>query len=96
MESFLLAILANCDNKTRYKMIDVSQFGWPQDTGNDDTTSFIDILYKVPLRQLTQSSDSFPAGDDYDIAWYYAAMWQYCLPDTAKAQMAAGHKVENA
>lgn len=80
----ILAVLSNCDNKTRFKMIDVSQFGWPQDSG-DGTSTFVDILYKVPLRRLTQDSDAFPAGDDYDNAWYYGAMWQYYLNSQNKA-----------
>lgn len=80
----ILGILANCDNNTRYKMIDVSEFGWPQDSG-DGNSSFIDILYKVPLRKLTQDSDTFPAGNEYDIAWYYGTMWQYYLNSQNKA-----------
>lgn len=83
----ILAVLPNVDNKTRFKMIDVSEFGWPQDAP-DGTNSFIDILYKVPLRTLTQDTDQFPAGDDYDNAWYYAAMWQYYLNSQNKGSEA--------
>jgi hypothetical protein len=80
----ILAVLPNCDNKTKFKMIDVSAYGWPQDS-SDGTSCYVDILYKVPLRRLTQDSDCFPAGDDYDNAWYYATMWQNFLTVQNKA-----------
>lgn len=84
----ILGVLSNLDNNTRYKMIDVSAFGWPIDEG-DGNNSFIDILYKVPLRKLTQDTDQFPAGNDYDNAWYYGCMWQYYLNSQNKGQDAA-------
>jgi hypothetical protein len=83
----ILAVLPNTDRKTRYKMVDVSQFPGLLDvsdsTGN---TSLIDVLYKVPLRKLTEDSDSFPSGDAYDNAWYYFALWLYYLPMQNKAK----------
>lgn len=83
----ILATLPNTDRATRYKMIDVSQFPSLMDvTSPDGTTSLIDVLYKVPLRKLTNDSDSFPAGDEYDNAWYYFALWIHYLPMQNKAK----------
>lgn len=83
----ILAVLPNTDRKTRYKMIDVSQFPSLMDVTDSDTgTALIDCLYKVPLRKLTNDSDSFPAGDDYDNAWYYFALWVHYTPIQNKAQ----------
>src|SRR6202000_530225 len=83
-------ILPNTDRKTRYKMIDVSQFPSLLDISSaDGTSSLIDVLYKVPLRKLTADSDSFPAGDDYDNAWYYFALWCWYLPMQNKTKETA-------
>lgn len=85
----ILATLPNTDRSTRYKMIDVSQFPGLFDTIDNSTgeaTSLIDVLYKVPLRRLTEDSDSLPAGDDYDNAWYFFALWLYYLPMQNKAK----------
>jgi len=67
-----VAILYNTDSRTRYKMVDVSKLFWGADNNSDET--IIDILYKAPLFYMTDDSDSFPAGDIYDDAWYYRAM----------------------
>lgn len=67
-----VAILYNSQAKTRYKMVDVSKLFWGADNNSDET--IIDILYKEPLWLLTEDTDSFPAGDIYDEAWYYRAM----------------------
>lgn len=85
----ILAVLPNTDRKSRYKMIDVSQFPSLMDVSSaDGSSSLIDVLYKVPLRRLTEDSDSFPAGDDYDNAWYYFALWVHYLPIQNKANEA--------
>ncbi len=86
----IIAQLPNTDRKTRYKMIDVSQFPSLLDvTSADGTSSLIDVLYKVPLRKLTKDSDCFPAGDDYDNAWYYFALWQHYFPMQNKGKESA-------
>lgn len=83
----ILAILPNTDRKTRYKMIDVSQFPSLMDVSSaDGSSSLIDVLYKVPLRKLTEDSDCFPAGDDYDNAWYFFALWCHYYPMQNKAK----------
>jgi hypothetical protein len=67
-----VAVLYNNQQKTRYKMVDVSKLFWGADNAEDQTV--IDILYKAPLFYLSDDSDSFPGGDIYDDAWYYRAM----------------------
>lgn len=74
----LLATLYNTDEKTRYKLIDVSEAPWAADASNGN--SYVDVLFKVPLRFLSKDSDVFPASADYDNAWYYMAMWVYWKP----------------
>ena len=73
-----IAILYNTDAKTRYKLVDVSQIFWTLDTS--DGSSLIDVLYKVPTYRLTDDSDSFYAGDDFDNAWYSLAMHFFLRP----------------
>lgn len=68
-----IAILYNVDRKTRYKIIDVSQVFWSLDTSAGET--LVDVLYKLPFRQLTRDSDSFFAGEDFDEAWYQMSMY---------------------
>lgn len=68
----VLAVLYNNQRQTRYKLIDVSQLFWGQDTSDDGT--LVDVLYKLPLPELTNDTDQFPSGDDYDTAWYHRAM----------------------
>lgn len=73
-----VAVLYNNERGTRYKMIDVSELFWGQDTS--DGTTMIDILYKEPLYIFENDSDSFPAGDIYDEAWHARAMAVYYDP----------------
>ena len=82
-----LAILYNTDYKTRYKLVDVSQLFWTLDTSDGKT--LIDVCYKVPFSRLTNDSDSFFAGDDYDNAWYYMAMHHYLKPLQGREEEAA-------
>lgn len=89
-----LATLYASEKRTRYKLIDVSEIVWPQDTQNDE--SLIDICYKAKLNTLTKDSDIFPAGDDYDNAWYHWGMFLYyaALDDREKdAQYHRGQAV---
>jgi len=74
----LLAILYNNDLKTRYKKVDVSQIFWTLDT--QEGQSLIDVCYKVPISRLTEDSDAFYAGDDYDNAWYSMCMHLFLTP----------------
>ena len=80
-----IAILYNDQKNTRYKIIDVSQVFWPI-TDTIDGNSVIDVLYKLPFRPLKNDTDSFSAGDDYDNAIYYLAMYVYLLPIAGKEQ----------
>ena len=77
-----VAILYNHQNKTRYKKVDVSKLFWSIDVV--DTTegneTLIDVLYKQPYTRLINDSDSFPAGDDFNEAWYYYTMAMYFAP----------------
>lgn len=84
----MLGILQNNQNETKYKMVDVSQFGWPCDSA-DGQSSYIDILFKKPLFKLYKDTDNFPGGSDYDTAWYYGALWQYYLNSQNKGQDSA-------
>jgi hypothetical protein len=66
-----LATLHNNADKSRYKIVDVSEL-FPLDTTDEE--SLIDVCYKLPARNLTRDSDSFYAGDDYDEAWFNMCM----------------------
>lgn len=79
-----LAILYNNFPKTRYKIVDVSQVFWTLDTV--DGQSLIDVLYKIPLPTLSNDTDSFPAGEDYDNAWFHQAMYLHLKPLDGRLQ----------
>lgn len=79
-----LAVLYNNRDKTRYKIVDVSELFMPLDTA--DSESLIDVCYKVPAVELSKDSDSFYAGDDYDEAWYNMAMAIFLRPITARLE----------
>lgn len=83
-----IAILKNTQNSTLYKMIDVSEMFWQQDTEAGST--LIDVLYKVPERQFVEDTDVFYAGETYDLAWYYMSMSQYW--STKQGQEAASNR----
>jgi len=85
-----LAILGNNQQKTRYKIIDVSQVFWTLDTSAGE--SLIDVLYKLPAYNLTRDSDSFYAGDDFDEAWYNMAMFFFLKPLQNRLQDAMTHR----
>lgn len=85
-----VAKLYNTDNQSRYKLVDVSEVFWSDDTSNSE--SLIDVAYKVPLIQFSQDADSFPAGDDYDNAWYNMAMSLYYLPLENGAAQATAYR----
>ena len=80
-----IAILLNNQNKTRYKLIDVSQIFWPM-SDTVDGMSIIDVLYKLPFAAMINDSDSFTGGDDYDDALYHYGMYLYLLPIQGKEQ----------
>jgi hypothetical protein len=85
-----IAVLYNTDTKTRYKLCDVSQVCWSQDTTNSE--SLIDVLYKVQVINLVRDSDSFYAGDDYDEAWYNMCMFFFLKPLQNRLQDAMAHR----
>jgi len=70
-----IAVLRNTENKTRYQLVDVSQMFWNVDTSDDET--LVDVLYKLPKQKFVQNTDMFYAGDSYDAAWYYMAMFKF-------------------
>jgi hypothetical protein len=73
-----IAVLYNTDQQTFYKLVDVSQFFWPTDTTLGE--SVVDVLFKTPKFRFLNDTDSFYAGDEYDEAWYHAAMYTYYTP----------------
>lgn len=83
----VLATLGNNEQKTRYKIMDVSQIFWPM---NDtvDGNSFIDVCYKLPFVPGKNDTDSFSGGDDYDEAIYHMMMHLHWLPQGGKQQEA--------
>lgn len=85
-----LGILYNDQNKTRYKIVDVSRVYWSIDTSADE--SLIDVLYKLPITTLCRDSDSFYAGDDYDEAWYNMSMFFYLKPIQNRMPDALTHR----
>ena len=86
------AILYNTDNYSRYKLIDVSQVFWSADTTDGQT--MIDILFKVPVTELTRDTDLFYGGNDYDNAWYYQSMYNYARTMQGREADAARYKAE--
>jgi hypothetical protein len=89
-----IAVLYNTDNKTSYRLVDVSKYCWTYDTASEE--SFIDILYKVPYTRLTEDTDDFFAGDDYDIAWFHIAASYYFnnFSETEKQALSKDHRVK--
>lgn len=86
-----IAILYNNQARTRYKIIDVSQLCWPtNDTAAGE--SLVDVMYKVPYELLFNDSDSFPAGDDYDEAWYNMCMYYHFSPMENRINQALAHR----
>ena len=82
-----IAVLYNTDKQTRYRIVDVSEIAWSVDTNSDET--LVDVAYKIPLGELTKDTDAFPAGDDYDEAWYCMAMHLHYKPMQGKDVQAA-------
>lgn len=85
-----IAILYNNENKTRYKLIDVSELPWPIDTELGE--ALIDVLYVLPYRDLSNDTDIFPAGDIYDEAWYCRAMSLFYRPLANRANDSANFR----
>lgn len=85
-----IAVLYNNQQKTRYKIVDVSQVYWSIDTSLNE--SFIDVMFKVPQVELVNDADSFYAGDDYDEAWYSMCMYFYLKPLQNRLQDAMAAK----
>jgi hypothetical protein len=85
-----IATLYNNQQKTRYKIVDVSQVYWSIDTSLNE--SFIDVMYKVPQTKLIRDGDSFYAGDDFDEAWFSMCMFFYLKPLQNRMQDALAAK----
>jgi hypothetical protein len=81
------AVLGTDQQRTRYKLMDVSQIFWPM---NDtvEGNSFIDVCYKLPFKLLYNNTDSFAMTDDYDEALYHMCMHLHYLTQGGKEQMA--------
>lgn len=84
----VLAVLSNKDQKTRYKLIDVSQIFWPM-SDTIDGNFFADVLYKVPFTLAKNDTDSFAGGDDYDEAIYHMMLHLNYMTQGGKEQQAA-------
>lgn len=84
-----LATLYNNFSKSRYKIVDVSEIYFPQDTSSNE--SLIDVCYKVPERVFSSNADQFYAGDDYDEAWYHMSMFVFLQGVPERANEAAMH-----
>lgn len=83
----VLAVLGNKEEKTRYKIMDVSQIFWPM----SDTIGgnfFADVLYKVPFLLAKNDTDTFSGGDDYDEAIYHMMLHLNYMSQGGKEQMA--------
>jgi hypothetical protein len=88
----MIATLGNDQEKTRYKIIDVSQIFWPaNDTTEGD--SFIDVCYKVPFVLGKNDTDSFGGGDDYDEAIYHMMLHLNFMNQGGKDTLAAAQLV---
>ena len=83
-----IAILYNQQNKTRYKLIDVSQCGFSQNI-SDSSSTLMDVLYKFPYSDFKNDTDSFVSSDDYDDVLYHYSMYLYYLPMQGKENDAA-------
>ena len=81
-----VAILYNNEQKTHYKLYDVSEYQWSKDVSDGTTT--IEILYKHPLFQMINDADEFPA-QGYENAIYFEAMALWAAPQQGKEQLAA-------
>lgn len=77
-EEIEIAVLYCNQKSTRYKMVDVSELFFGVDSSDGET--LMDVLYKEPLTKLSADTDSFPAGDVYDEAWYARAMSIHYAP----------------
>lgn len=88
-----IAILYNNQRKTRYKLVDVSKMFWSLDTIDGQTV--IDVLYKEPLPLYANDTDVFPAGDDYDDAWYFMAMHFFFKPLPDKQEQAGSFRSQS-
>ena len=85
-----IATLYNTDQQTSYRLVDVSQYFWSQDTTLGE--SIVDVLFKIPKSKLLNDSDSFYAGDAYDDAWYHMAMFVYFSPLENRKEEAKDHR----
>lgn len=85
-----IAVLYNTDEETRYRLADVSEVFWSVDTSNDET--LVDVLYKNPLGKLLKDADQFPAGSDYDDAWYNMAMHLFYSPMENRGDDSTRHR----
>ena len=77
-----LAILHTNQQQTRYKLVDITECYWSLDT--DASETLVDVWYKLPKIQFTKDTDAFYAGDDYDNAWYFMALFFYYAPQDSR------------
>lgn len=86
----LMATLYNNMPQTKYKLVDVSEVCWSQDT--TDGESLIDVLYKLPEIKFERNTDTFYAGDEYDNAWYFMTMHYFFMGQSDKTQSAKEYR----
>lgn len=83
----LISTLYASQERTKFKIIDVSKFIFGSNEAPNN--NLMDVLYKIPFVPLTNNTDSFAAGDDYDNVIYHYAMYLYYLPMAGKEQDAS-------
>lgn len=81
-----VAVLYNNEQKSFYKLYDISEFYWSKDVADGTTT--IEILYKHPYVKMLNDADEFPA-PVYENAIYFEAMALWAAPQQGKEQLAS-------
>lgn len=86
-----IAVLYNNEEKTEYKLYDISQYSWSKDVA--DGTTAIEILYKHPYFRMQNDADEFPA-DGYDNAIYFQSIALWAAPQTGKEALTSAMQAQ--
>lgn len=78
-----IAKLHNNQSKTRYRVIDVSEFQWTSGLVGDGVTTLMETLYKPAFVKFYNLTDEFIA-EGYDDAIQYKAMEFWCYGQEGK------------
>lgn len=79
-----LAVLANNEYRTRYVLVDVSEYPFAT---NECGTRCMEVLYKKPYEWMTEDTDEFHA-DGYEDAIFYKCMSIWSADQEGKEQRA--------